>query len=92
MSEPLNLRAWCAGAVIVFSTLTLARLVSKEVDLLFAASWCLITGAAVGALLRNARGALVGAAVGLLAGVPLLCLDIFLWLVFTLPPHPAVDL
>jgi hypothetical protein len=53
---------------------------------------CVLTGNVVGGILAGWRGLLPGAAIGLLTGAVLIPLDVFLWLVFTLPPHPEVDL
>ena len=54
--------------------------------------WSSVTVVVVGAALAHGRGCLVGAAAGLVAGALLVLFYGFLWLTFTLPPHPPVDL
>jgi hypothetical protein len=50
------------------------------------------TGAIIGSLYGKIKGACIGIGIGLGVGMILTLLDCFLWLVFTLPPHPKIDL
>jgi hypothetical protein len=93
MPRKVDPRMGLAIAVLVLSTWTFARLLARyDVHWTVFLLWSSLTGTAVGALLASGRGCLVGTAVGLAVGLLLIPLDVFLWLTFTLPPHPKVDL
>jgi hypothetical protein len=51
-----------------------------------------LTGAAIGAIYGKFRGAFAGVLVGFLIALLSLVADVLFWLVFTLPPHPKIDL
>jgi hypothetical protein len=46
----------------------------------------------IGALYGRLKGAGLGLGIGLAVAMLLILLDCFLWLLFTLPPHPKIDL
>jgi hypothetical protein len=88
----LYARATVAMFCVAVSSWTFARLIAIE-DIHFATFlglW-LIIGVFAGVVLGNVRGALVGACAGLVVGFGILFYDFWLWMIFTLPPHPKTD-
>jgi hypothetical protein len=80
-------------AFLAIVTWTGARLISRyDPHWSIAFAFCSLTGVAIGGILEGWRGLLPGALIGLFAGAVLIPLEGFLWLVFTLPPHPDFDL
>jgi hypothetical protein len=51
-----------------------------------------LTGIVVGALCGKLRGALWGMLIGFFAAPLAMAADLVFWLVFSLPPHPKLDL
>jgi hypothetical protein len=84
-------RTTLAMALVIVSCWTVARLVSREeygrLPLLFGP----VTGAIVGGLYGKIKGAWPGIGIGLGVAMLLIFLDLLLWLLFTLPPHPRID-
>ena len=89
-----NPRLLVAFVIVTVSTWTLARLLSKH-DFhwcLFLLFWTLLGAIVCGLVQRSLRGSLIGLIFGHFAGVLMLGLEGLLWMLFTLPPHPKVDL
>jgi hypothetical protein len=95
MKQPQETFGWRTGlsmSFLVVACWTAARLASREEY-----QWLLLlivpgTGFIVGGVYRQWIGSAIGFGLGLGMAVFLIFYDGVLWLVFTLPPHPKIDL
>lgn len=91
MSKRYDMRTMWALIALALSVWTLARLVSEQpppFGLVGFFLWWAATGAVVGGILDDARGALIGAGLGLVVGTIIIPFDIFLWRAAGLSPKP----
>jgi hypothetical protein len=92
MSAELKARIAAGMGVLILSTWTAARLVSRyDPHWGIALLWGAVTGAIVGAALGNVSGCIASTALGVVVALVLIPFDVTLWVVFTLPPHPKTD-